>query len=227
MFAASSPQLKSERFVDLRLECAKPTYDVGVRWMCVQNVTPIPSQPNFWVCWSAQAGIPNYPIPGQGGYNSWKVRLIGIDEGAAYHTASFSCYHDTSEDSKLVASSGFGSKGTPGSGLDYADLSWQMVATVDVDEGLSAYGQSGEWQAAGCPNILYADYQFDDGFAQAQVNVGWFSGKQSAPQVKVPSSVSSRTPSSSAPRFVRSSVSRVSRVLSRARSFFRQRNFKR
>ena len=223
MSAAFSPQSTSQSLVDPdpRLECVKYTPDVGVRWMCVQNVTPIPSQPYFWVCWFGVAGIPNYPIPGAGGYTSWRVRLTGIDEGAAYHTASFECYHDTSGDSKLVASSGFGSKGTPGSGLDYANLSFQVVATVDVDEGLSAYGQSDDWELAGCPNILYADYQFDDGFAQAQVNVGWFSGKQSVPRVREflrVEPVVSR---------VRQSVSRVSKVLSRASSYFRQRNFKR
>ena len=232
VFVSASLQPVSERFVDPRLECAKPTYDVGVRWMCVQNVTPIPSQPEFWVCWFGQAGIPNYPIPGAGGYNSWKVRLTDIDEGTSYHTASFVCYHDTSGDSKRVAVPGFDLTSTSGGGLDYANLSFQVVATVEIDEGLSAYGQSAEWQAAGCPNINYMNYQFAEGVAQAQVSVGWFSGKQSAPQVneRVSSvSESSRTVSrvELPVSRVRQSVSRVSRVLSRVSSYFRQRNFRR
>ena len=203
------------------LECSQIHYDVGVNWLCVEEGVP----PTNWT-FHGQAWIPDYPLPGAGGYPKWHVKLEGIDEGAAYHTASFSCYHDTwlGPDDTFIYTHQFDPLADPAYTWTHClnvNSVFELVATVDVDEGLSAYGQSGEWAAAGCPNILYADYQFDDGFAQAQVNVGWFSGKQSVPRVREflrVEPVVSR---------VRQSVSRVSKVLSRASSYFRQRNFKR
>lgn len=148
------------------LQDSQVTYDVGVRWMQAGD----------------EAWIPDYPIPGSGGYPRWHVVLDSIDVSAAYHTASFSCFHDTWEGpGSNIYTCDFDPLSADSSHIwthtIYINSNFELVATVDIDEGLSAY-QSNEWEAAGCPNINYWDYQSVGGVPQVLVDVGWFDGKE-------------------------------------------------
>ena len=192
-------------------------------WLCIEEVTTPTTYTFYGQFWLYEGEYGDYP--------TWHIVVKDI-ETTGYHHVELECWHDTY----------FGDAGLPAYAATWtSDSDWNatthpwthclninsnfvLYATTSVPEcGFASWDPL--WDEAGCPNIWYSSYSGSiPSLPKVLLEPTWVSAKQSPPVISAPVSSSK----SSSPRvFVRSSVSRVSRVLSKASSYFRQRNFKR
>ena len=212
-------------FVSAQNDCSKAHYTYDSSWLCVETVY----SPTTWTFYGQF-----YLYEGEyGDYPVWHIIVKDIETTGVHHV-ELECWHDIyfgGSDSSFSSSAPvnpFLSDWTPTTHpwthCLNINSNFVLYATTSLaEQGFASWDPL--WEAAGCPNIYYGNY--DGGvpsLPKVKLTPTWISGKQSPSQVSAPVSSSK----SSSPRvFVRSSVSRVSKVLSKASSYFRQRAFKR
>ena len=213
-------------FVSAQEDCSKAHYtQFESAWLCTETVY----SPTTWTFYGQF-----YLYEGEyGDYPTWHIVVKDI-ETSGEHNVELECWHDTyfggsdySSSSSSAPVNPFLSDWTPTTHpwthCLNINSNFVLYATTSLPE--SAYASwDPVWEAAGCPNIFYSLY--DGGvpsMPKAKLTPTWGTAKQSPSRVSAPV-----TPSRSSPRvFVRSSVSKVSSVLAKASSYFRQRAFKR
>ncbi|MFA4946660.1 MAG: hypothetical protein WC607_03945 [Candidatus Micrarchaeia archaeon] len=142
------------------LDCAK-VHSVGTyeyQWNCVQGS-------NHGQMWIPDAGMP-------GSYPKWHV-VVDYVSPAAGHYVTVSCWHDVSSPLKGGRSGGSVWESTLNINSNFV-----RVATTLIEEGFWT-PSGGVWASAGCPRVVYINYQYADSVHQAYIQLNWAYGKRS------------------------------------------------